>query len=261
MGWQNGDPTPRQTLKQMTSGREVEPGTARKMGTNFCKFVENGKLVYRLVNQDIVVVDGMMATLDSGGWRTMYTRRKMNEALADAFPQLPKYYAPLFADRGMMFASRGWQTSDAERVAFYDGMRVKVCEVVGHRGLPEYVLRPVGWKAAAGREGRRTARLEKKLDAFCAKLKKVLSKGPLWPEAGDCFVCRGFFGSERPSCLMGHLDEKYVHGSLVLAAMREAGHTDEGFQYWMSRCPEPRHVSLIVRRVRRYIRKHVGMSI
>ena len=41
-----------------------------------------------------------------------------------------------------------------------------------------------------------------------------------YPDSGDCFLCR----CGKTDCLHSHLKENYLHGSLLVNAMRAAGY-------------------------------------
>ena len=77
--------------------------------------VENGETIIRLHGTDIVTkhADGSV-TLDSGGWKTVTTKDRMNDHLPGA--------ARLWQERGQWYVA-----SEGKRVPFYDGIRVPQC--------------------------------------------------------------------------------------------------------------------------------------
>jgi hypothetical protein len=161
----------------------------------------------RYQDTDIIrwVHDGSIV-LNTGGWRTVTTKARYNEHL----------------DGIQVYQTRGiWYLSAAgKRVEFYDGM----------------VINPDGTVIDTGSvESDRVKDYTKRINKFC---KLVTEDNLPVPENGDCWICMMFEKDGNKSDvdhLESHMDEGYVHGSLLANAMRAAGFRDEqiGFHYQM----------------------------
>lgn len=180
----------------------------------------NGDVVWRLHNTDIVVkhVDGTF-TLNSGGWKTVTTKDRINT------------YAPayLYSGDGVWYIRGG--------VPFYDGMKVDA----GGQAIDA---------PAATSEAKEAKVLKAKITKF-VRMIDACEELPT-PSNGDCWICSmmhpepsrnnkpsanqmnpGASGpSGDPSCLMSHIDEGYLHGSLLVNAMRWKGYSDEGISLY-----------------------------
>lgn len=195
----------------------------RLHGTNVVTYHSNGRI-----------------TLSSGGWRTPTTKDRINE------------FSPfrLWQDKGI------WSfTSNGTRSMFYDGITIM------KNGR---IIKPL-------REDKKTERLMKLIAAYCEKLKAldVLPK----PEDGDCWLCSYHeektgktFGEIRGSenqrdHILQHLKETYIHGSLIINAMRWAGYRDIGislyYRMWSREAPSK---TSVVSAVRRYMKRQCGIA-
>jgi hypothetical protein len=110
---------------------------------------------------------------------------------------------------------------------FYDGIVIdENGEIVSKKILPEKVEK-------------KNDKMKAKITKFC----KLITKDNLpYPNNGDCWLC-SFHDAEGKSWgdqrsndndhLIQHLKENYLHGSLLVNAMREAGYRDDqiGFHY------------------------------
>jgi len=86
------------------------------------------------------------------------------------------------------------------------------------------------------------------------------------PNNGDCWGCllkdkdgKTGMGEDH---LLSHLEEKYIHGSLILNAIREAGYK-EGAIAWLTRWYTDRPMEWskdsVIRAVRKHFKKHLGL--
>jgi len=68
------------------------------------------------------------------------------------------------------------------------------------------------------------AKLKKQIDNYC----KLITKDNLpVPENGDCWYCLMFDKEgKQKDHLLQHIKEKYLHGSILVNAMREMGYSD-----------------------------------
>jgi uncharacterized protein YxjI len=165
----------------------------------------NGNKAIRLHNTDVVTIKDDVYTLNSGGWRTSTTKDRINT------------FSP----------ARVWQTNGQWFTGgslFYDGITVnKDGKVISK------VMRANDKKVNA---------MKKQIAKYVALITK--DNLPV-PSNGDCWLCLlrdqdgHTMGENDNSHLLSHLKEKYLHGSILVNAMREAGYKDQqiGFHYQM----------------------------
>lgn len=226
-------------------------GRARKVGNNTFEYHrEDGTRVVRLHLTDIIEVrpDGKVK-LNTGGWKTHTTKARFNSH--------SRYR--VYSDRGLWYVN-----GDGKSVPFFDGMV-----------LPDALVDTT----EADKQAAEQLALKKKIKAFLAK---TLANGmpvPV-PNNGDCWECL-MFDQEPPrgdanltgwvssqtvdrsssrsvAHLMSHIDEHYMHGSLIVNAFRAAGFKDEGISYL---CYGPRPDYTRIRRVvQRYLGRRLGLA-
>lgn len=197
----------------------------------------NGDNVVRLHRTDVVTkrADGSQV-LSSGGWRTKTTAERIRSNL---------HGASLISERGI------WYLANADkRVPFCDGI------VIGPNGeLPN-----VSKKVATDQ-----AKLGKRITEFVKLVGKNGAPIPL-PSNGDCWLCMmrdqngHTMGENDPSHLIDHINEGYLHGSLILAAMQWAKHTPKSIAHLMHGLGRPHHTS-IRNALRRYLRHKLGLAV
>lgn len=214
-------------------------------------FDTSGRRHIRVHDTDVLVMDGDTVVLDSGGWRTFLTKQRINE-------HLPKNLS-LQSERGVWYVvhSRWIESRKLDqwggrigrwkvywKVPFYDGI-----EIVN------YAQPDLDRAIEAGNE---KVKLKKKIDAYIRALKK-LDRYPE-PSNGDCLICRihgekvhNHGRSDGMYCLEQHLDEKYIHGSLIYNALRWAGYKNEQMPFvyqaqW-----------IVPRVVRRFLKAQLGV--
>lgn len=189
---------------------------------------------------------------NSGGYRSLVTKERMDG--------IGGYR--IFQNKGVWYVSTGeWDNPNRVAVPFYDGIV-----------LPDALSAP----DAKDKEKEELA-LFKRINKFCAIIRKMETL-PM-PNGGDCWICA--MQGEEPAepnrnSAMGyardvgqtgpvsdtehfltHLDEGYVHGTLLLNAMRWAGVTDAGISYLLQgRGPH----DLVAGRVRRYLKRKLGVG-
>lgn len=178
-----------------TGAKIVAPNTVRYTDAS-------GATVWRLHRTDIITKTPLgVFVLNSGGWRTPTTKDRLN------------HFAPVrvHSDRGE------WFIGDC---AFFDGIEVD----------------PVGTVLNARPDAGIAARKER---AAIARFAARCDVGPLpQPNGGDCWCCSMFDRIETagavsrdPAHLWEHIREGYLHGSLIVNAMRWAGYSDGGIAY------------------------------
>lgn len=137
--------------------------------------------------------------LNTGGWRTVTTKARYNEHLDGLIR--------VWQERGIWYV-----TTAAGRFEFYDGM----------------VIHADGSTIDTGTvESDRSKDLTKRINKFC---KLVTTDNLPQPETGDCWICLMFERDGAQSDddhLVSHMDEGYMHGSLLVNAMRAAGYNDD----------------------------------
>lgn len=162
---------------------------------------DDNAVAIRLHDTNIVIVnnDGTF-TLDSGGWRTVTTKERIN-----------RYTPAGISQRGGV-----WYMADGS--LFYDGMTIKA------DGTP---VKP-----------RKTAAYEKRLKTIKKQAKeyarayvKALQAGAVdYPNGGDCWYClmfdKGNAGASADH-IRQHIKERYFVPSLLVNAGRAAGYRDD----------------------------------
>lgn len=153
----------------------------------------------RYQDTDIIrwCTDGSIV-LNTGGWRTVTTKARYNEHLDGI---------QVYQTRGIWYLSAAGST-----VEFYDGI----------------VINPDGSVIDTGSvESDRVKDYTKRINKFC---KLVTEENLPVPENGDCWICMMFEKDGSKSDvdhLESHMDEGYMHGSLLVNAMRSIGYRDE----------------------------------
>jgi hypothetical protein len=191
----------------------------------------DGTIAIRLHNTDIITYCGNEIILNSGGWRTQTTKDRINSFCPPAHISQVK---------GLWYLRNG--------SLFYDG-----CKIDDEGNLISKVIKV---------DDKKITRLKKQIADYC----KLITKDNLpYPDGGDCWYCSfhdkigAAMGdlSENYSHLTEHLKEKYLHGSILVNAMREAGYKDNqiGFHYQLKLADTFRRV------VRRYLQKRLISNI
>lgn len=199
----------------------------------------DGSTVIRYHATDIVTLrpDGSVR-LDAAGWRTKSTKERMNDNLSTTPYRV-------VSGRGRWIVRRLGDAPAA--VDYVDGIE-----------LPWAFDKP---RPAHERD------LKKAINRFVG----LLTLDNMKQGAGDCFLCKFDIaklqrgerlapGDDREH-ILSHLDEGYVHGSLVVAAMLWAGYQPKGIGLWFHMAERDGRVSPTIRRaVRRYLkfRLHVA---
>lgn len=185
----------------------------------------------RIKYHDTVVLevrkDGSIR-LDSGGFRTVTTKERINT----------------YQNIVSIWQAKGeWSVHTGEAVIpFTDGMEFRKNGQL------------IGGKRAASKadaEVNRKRRVARKIARYCTALKKEIAEnGVPRPSNGDCFLCRE---AMKPTCLQSHLDEVYIHGTLVFNAVKWAGYNGEA---WF----RLGYFGDVVNCVRRYLRFHMELA-
>jgi hypothetical protein len=147
----------------------------------------------------------------TGGWKTVTTRDRLQYGPAHVFTEKGTWYVGNYNDKQSMF---------------YEGIKV------------DYDGNVISKKVAAPLK--QINSIKRQISKF-VKLVDTIETLPL-PEAGDCFYCSMYTTDKHEplgdamddtSHLMEHIKEGYLHGSLLVNAMRAGGFRDEqiGFHF------------------------------
>jgi hypothetical protein len=206
--------------------------TVKKIGNNTFKIeYANGNKAVRYHHTDVITEtpEGKII-LTSGGYRTPTTKERLNYS-----PSLVK----IWQDKGIWYCTKlgQWEKS----IMFYDGITFdKSGNLLSELQEPDFM---------------RINRIKKQISGYV----KLITKDNLpLPESGDCWLCLlrdtktgESWGNSDNDHLQSHLDEGYLHGSLLVNAMREKGYDDRqiGLHYSM------KLVDTFRRAVRSYLQK------
>jgi hypothetical protein len=207
-------------------------GKPKRIAHNTYRYTTTGgSVVTRLHTTDIHILrpDGAQV-INSGGFRTSTTKERLN--------RYTKGYA-IYSGKG------SWIVRDlatGETLPFLDNMV-----------LPDAFNSEV-FKAKAIADDKAAAQLKKKISKFL----KLVDKGVPEPSNGDCWCCLMFEAGDPSKGdsehLLNHIDESYLHGSLIINALLWAGYdkTKLGYVYT--------HKDIVKRALRRYLKRRLGLT-
>lgn len=207
----------------------------KPVANNTRLFDRGDHIAMRLHNTDIVMYrpDGAIV-LDSGGWRTVTTKQRMNEALPGG--------VYLFQHKREWFIhERG------NEQAFYDGL------VVSRDGT---VVPNREEEANLTVKQERNASTEKAIVKFVQGVTPERVVEAVENMGGDCLLC--VMGST--DCLAEHIREDYFHGTLLYRAIEAKGYPNPGLIMQMAYDrakrgeTDPYYVSSTLRR---YLRRNL----
>jgi len=207
----------RETKSEMIS--DIDSNTIKScniIGNNTLEiyYTDNSRAI-RLHHTDIITFKGNHFTLDSGGWRTLTTKERINRYL----PQ--RLY--LYQENNI------WYIYDKEtesRHVFFDGIKFTLTGELKSKPKKDV--------------SKKVNRLKKQINAYVNLINEEnLPK----PSNGDCWYCLFRDKEDIPvgDCfndtdhLKSHIKEKYLHGSILVNSMLEAGYRKEqiGIHYHM----------------------------
>jgi hypothetical protein len=208
-------------------------------------FTDRGQRIVRLHDTDIVTFPNpdnpYWFILNSGGWRTPTTKDRINAVLPQG--------VCIYQDRGIWYVRIGlWDSNSGKTIPFFDGIEIRDGILKNPKD------RPVDDESEQ-------QRLRALIRKYTAKVARQWDEAPMQPRAGDCFICTAHSGritksSRHPTydCLVSHLEEGYVHGTLVYNAIKWAGYEDRQMPYVFGM------KSIAVRAVRRFLKAQLGME-
>jgi hypothetical protein len=226
-----GSNVPKKSKSQMLEGL-TDVVSSKMFGcSSILCHMENGSKILKY--HDTIVFeqqeDGTI-TLDSGGFRTKTTKTRINDLLPAPWH--------IYAENGLWWVGN---RDTLKRYVFSDKLRLK-----DNKCLNE-----------DKRVVNHTKKLRKQIAKYCKAI-RTMETLPI-PELGDCLLCRvttdgqvlGDIGRDQ-SHLLSHLEEQYIHGSLLVNALRANGHEVNQF-VWNVR-------DLVARSVRTYFCKNLSLS-
>ena len=189
---------------------------------------QDGTKAIRLHNTDIVIIKDNSYILNSGNYRTPTTKDRIN-----------KYSPARISQNNGQWFIKGY--------LFYDGIEINQSGEVISKKLES--------------DNNKVNEMKKKISDYCNLITK--DNLPL-PSSGDCWDC-AFTSKDgktigelsNSSHLLSHLEEKYLHGSILVNAMRETGYNDQqiGFHY------SAKLFTTFRRAVRKYLQKRLIANI
>ena len=217
-----------------TAPRADINGKPRKIANNTFEYqTDNGERVVRLHITDIITFKpGGKIILDSGGWKTVTTKDRFNNHIGNGWR--------VYSDKGSWYVVR--YGDDIDPAPYFDGMV-----------LPDDYEKPKAKIIDADRA------LTKDINKFV----RLLDDNIPQPSSGDCWLCLMFNQDQKPGAkshdpnhLREHINEGYMHGALVLSAMRWAGYSDTGIaaHYQMGLTAQ------FKRTMRRYLKTQLGLA-
>jgi hypothetical protein len=187
---------------------------------------ENGTTAIRLHNTDVVTfLKNGKIVLNSGGWRTSTTKDRINT------------FAPvrLYQTKGLWYLSEG--------KLFYDNCIIDQSGKLISKELKNTAIES------------KVTKLKKQITKYCNLITK--DNLPL-PNSGDCWVCSMFDkDSKQNDHLLQHIKESYLHGSILVNAMRETGYSDTGIGLHF----QMKYIDTIKRSLRKYLQKRLISNI
>lgn len=193
------------------------------------KMTDSDKVQYVYHETPIVTIEGNTITLTSGGWRTATTKKNINEVLGTE--NLP---FGVYQENSVWYITKGQRYDKTDQRPFADGMQVTRTGFVGEVDTSEVD---------------RIKSIKKLVKKYCKAIAELETLPE--PNSGDCWVCSMFKGAD---CLIDHLEEQYIHGSLIIRALEERGYADPAFIWHCG------NRDMIVRAVRRYFYRHLGIA-
>lgn len=222
-----------QDAKALLNGRQT-----KKLANNTYARLEEGNVIIKLHNTDIITCTPRKVILNTGGWFTITTKERLNR------------YAPchIYQTNSIWYIANpntfdyDWQ--DITNPIFYDGLELKYSGEVYKKCLK-----------FGDKRKREVFKIKKQVKAYLQAMQKEFNKNGIpKPDGGDCLVCKGLHGKSGPDCLTSHLKEKYVHGTLIVNALIARGYQNPGVFYQL------KLYSSIKQAVRRYFYRQLKIA-
>ena len=174
--------------------------SAKKILNNTLELKYPDKRVIKFHETYIFTEKGNQITLNSGGWKTRTTKERLNDLIL-------QYGFYLHQEKSIWYIG---SRKIGKTVVFFDG--IKISKNGRFLNLSKGPKNPE----------QKTKALKKRIKKFVDQINKDNLES-FYPNNGDCLLCR----MDQTSCLDMHIKENYMHGSLIFAAMRAAGYSDQ----------------------------------
>ncbi len=208
---------------------------SKMLDHNTVQYSVGNNVFIRLHDTDIIsYIGNREIILSSGGWKTMTTKDRLNKFVRKG--------VMIYSDKGL------WYIMDkyGNKSEFYDGIALTT-----------------SWKIKNKRQvSNKTKRIIKMIKEYSDRVGE-LEKLPM-PSGGDCWHCSMFTDDgrtlgeiSRSDHIFEHIRTKYIHGSIIVNAMRWAGYRDEGISMAFNGFGNWRIKGVM----RRYLRKQFGLPI
>jgi hypothetical protein len=235
----------RTTMKDQFTAEQRAEWKPKIIARNTFRFEQNGETVYRLHSTDVARKrpDGSVI-LNSGGWRTLTTRDRMNSVLPAG--------VSLYQSKGNWYLKSG-----EKQVAYFDGIQVPQC----------FESQTMANKA------KKTETKENKLRSQILKFTAKLDKLECLPEpdAGDCWYCSMREtktgkplgeASGNTEHLLSHIKEGYLHGSLIFNALEFVGYNNPSYIWHLENrnLKEGKKTDWTKRALRKYLYRKLGLA-
>lgn len=226
-----------QTKAEMMRGTDFKE--AKMIGNNTIRWKDNsGDIHIRLHNTDVVThKSGGTVILNSGGWRTPTTKDRINKHMG---------FGSIGQEKGIWYFNYG-----NTKVPFFDGLMLNENgEPINAPKLNQSLDYQKEWL--------------KKINIYCKKLgKEIKENGIPEPSNGDCWFC--LMKEEITGKSLGeltgdvehiksHIEEGYIHGSLILNALKFVGYGNP-YVIIQMKCYDS-----ITRAVRRYLKRQLQLG-
>jgi len=203
----------KKTKKEILENINKEVSNSKFIANNTLEInYKDGSKAIRLHNTDVITFkkNGSFI-LNSGGWRTHTTKERINDFLPNSLT--------LWQSNSIWYIGESYNKDNS--FLFFDGIRFNKDGVI--IGKPKKDISD------------KVNRVKKQIKKFVNGIDK-LDKLPL-PDSGDCWYCLMHTTEDNIPLgdkinnndhLKQHIKEGYIHGSLIVNALKESGYRDEG---------------------------------
>lgn len=217
----------KRTKKDIVEHIEKPYKEAKVVMANTLKvWYEDGSVAYRYHDTDVVTYKDNTVTLNSGEFKTKTTSRRIEE----------------FTNFWIVKDNWVWYVvTSGEKYTFYDGMTLNINtgKIIGEEKTEDT---------------KKVNEVNKKINDF---VRLITEENMPQPDPGDCWMCAlkdsegKTWGDHTDNThLWEHIEQGYMHGSLIVNALEEAGHRPETCYYL-------KIIDTMRRAVRRYLKRRL----